>query len=234
MKRASLYGGYAHELFHTVCLDHNPESAATPPEGLEDNRAMWVCPAGGGDGFATFMTQNGVPCGWYDAERLTGPGIFYQGVELVAEHARQTEVLAISAPLAAAEMASVGPCVADAATLCIDAVEGTGDKRFEVHLSYETFSGATGNAFVQSAFAIGGNFGFFSAGNPELMVKVVNFCSYPDPPLADHFGVYVAAVTNLGYTLTIRDTVLGTAHDYVNDVGQTPDGLTDIDSFPCN
>ena len=233
VKRSALYEAYAHEVFHTVCLDHEEETAGTPaPAGFEANRAMYVCPIGGGDGFASYMTQSS-PCGWYNAERVTGRGVFFQGVELVGPHAQAPGILAIAAPLAAAEMdAPLGPCVPGDTTLCLDGVRNSGDRRFEVRVSYDSdFAHVNGDGRVADwSSPIGGLFYFFTGDNPELLVKIINGCASNG-----HFWVYLTAGTNLGYTVTIRDTISNLPPFELSN----PDAVlavpfADIEAIPCN
>lgn len=232
VKRSALYDAYPHEVLHTVCLDHNPETAVTAPAGFENNRAMHVCPEGGGDGFATFMTTSS-PCGWYNTNSLTGPGVFYNGVELVGEHQAATLVLQIAAPLAAAEMdAPAGQCVPDTETMCLDSSNNSGDKRFEIRVSFETTLGGGRIGMGLPALIPGssesGLFSFFQTSNKEMLIKVVNGCG-----LNDHFWIYFGTTTNVGFTVTVRDSVLNNMWSYENP-DLTAGQVQDINALPCN
>jgi hypothetical protein len=63
-----------------------------------------------------------------------------------------------------------------------------------------------GNAISLSSLAVaeGGLFWFFGASNPEMLIKIIDGCS-----LNEHFWVFFAATTNVGFTLTITDTSTG-------------------------
>ncbi|MEK7606408.1 MAG: hypothetical protein AAB458_02335 [Patescibacteria group bacterium] len=232
VRRAVLGGLYAHELFHTVCLDHEEETALTPPEGLENNRAMYVCPDGGGDGFAAYMTQSS-PCGWYSAERVTGPGVFYNDIELVGPNQQATLVLQVAAPLAAAEMdAPLGPCVPSNTVMCLDSSNNSLDKRFELQVEYNTVLGGGRSGFGTPSAIPGstesGLFSFFTESNKEMLVKIINGCE-----LNSYFWVFYGTTTNVGFTLTIRDTLTQEVTGYTNfdlNFGQ----IGDITAFPCN
>src|SRR6187549_77887 len=80
-------------------------------------------------------------------------------------------------------VASATPlCTADATTLCID--QTPGDGRFEVKLDWETTlnNGSSGHAHAIPLSTVGvgrgGLFWIFAADNPELLVKVIDGCSY--------------------------------------------------------
>ncbi len=96
-------------------------------------------------------------------------------------------------------------CVADETTLCID--HRPGDRRFEVKMSWQTAlnGGLSGEATTTSlaplGFATGGLLSFFE-GNPEALIKVLDGCG-----LSQHFWVFGAAATTLGYDLTVVDTL---------------------------
>ncbi len=96
-------------------------------------------------------------------------------------------------------------CAADETTLCID--HRPGDRRFEVKMSWQTAlnGGLSGDAATTSlaplGFETGGLLSFFE-GNPEALVKVLDGCS-----LSQHFWVFGAAATTLGFDLTVVDTL---------------------------
>ena len=100
------------------------------------------------------------------------------------------------------------PCEADANTLCID--DEAGDRRFRVLLRYESElgGGVQGEALATSlaplGFTDGGILSFFDISNPEVMVKIVDGCGFND-----HYWVFYAAATNLGFQITVEDTQTG-------------------------
>ena len=57
-------------------------------------------------------------------------------------------------------------------------------------------------------------FYFFNPDNWEMLVKVLDGCA-----INDHFWVFHAATTNVEYTLTVTDTVVGTTEVYGNGLG---------------
>lgn len=100
------------------------------------------------------------------------------------------------------------PCVPDATTLCID--DEPGDGRFRVEVTFETIQGGgasgRGRAIPLSSLGVtsGGVFWFFSADNPEMLVKVIDGC-----PVNGHFWVFYSAGTNVGLTTMVTDTRTG-------------------------
>ena len=57
----------------------------------------------------------------------------------------------------------------------------------------------------------GGIFDFGNHANPELLVKVLNGCN-----INNRWWVFYAATTNIGFTLTVMDTLTGVTKVYTN------------------
>ena len=108
-----------------------------------------------------------------------------------------------------------GPCVPNGTTLCID--DEPDDRRFRVRIAYDTVlgGGLSGDADVVSLASLGidrgGILSFFDAGNPEVLVKIIDGCGFND-----HFWVFYAATTTAGFTLTVDDTLTGARKVYTN------------------
>ncbi|MGH9440845.1 MAG: cupredoxin domain-containing protein [Thermoanaerobaculia bacterium] len=106
-------------------------------------------------------------------------------------------------------------CTPSSTVLCID--DQAGDKRFEVEATFQTSQGGgssgSGQAIPLTSLGVthGGLFWFFSADNPELLVKVLNTCSF-----SNHIWVFASAGTNVGVTLTVTDTRTGDQRVYTN------------------
>lgn len=138
-------------------------------------------------------------------------------------------LFATAAPAAATPL-----CTADATTLCID--QAAGDGRWEIKLDWTTSlnGGSSGHAHAVPLDAVGvsrgGLFWFFSADNPELIVKVINGCGYNN-----HAWVYYSAGTNVGFTLTVTDK-LYPAHTWTrtNADLHTAESIADILAFTCD
>ncbi len=123
---------------------------------------------------------------------------------------------------------SPGPCVRDSRTACLL------NNRFEVRVSFNTgtqggdaqvmsFSGARTES-DQSVF-----FYFFDNVNFEMGVKMVNACVAP----FNRFWAFVSGLTNVGYQVTVRDSVTGTTRSYSNPLGSYPQTVGDTSAMNC-
>lgn len=107
------------------------------------------------------------------------------------------------------------PCVPSSTSLCID--DQPGDKRFKITVSYSTSQGGglsgSGTPIPLASVGVsqGGIFWFFSAANPEMLIKVLNGCS-----INQEFWVFFSATTNVGFTVTVTDTFNGHFTTYTN------------------
>lgn len=110
---------------------------------------------------------------------------------------------------------SAEPCMESDTVLCVDAEPG--DRRFRVSVSFDTVlgGGRRGESRQVSlrpqGVTQGGVFAFFDPRNPEMLVKVLNFCSFNG-----HFWVFYAATTNVGFELTVEDTAARVTKTYTN------------------
>ncbi|MEO8197557.1 MAG: hypothetical protein ABI689_12650 [Thermoanaerobaculia bacterium] len=107
------------------------------------------------------------------------------------------------------------PCVPSDSILCLD--DHAGDHRFRTTVKFATVQGGgksgVGKAIELSSLGVnhGGLFWFFSADNPELLVKIVNACGFNDD-----YWIYASAGTNVGFSLSLVDTELGNQALYSN------------------
>lgn len=105
---------------------------------------------------------------------------------------------------------STGPCVAAADTLCLNG------GRFRVRVSWRAPSlGTSGAGMAVPVTGDTGSFWFFSAGNIELVVKVVDGRGFNN-----RFWVFYGALSNVEYTITVTDTATGAVRTYFNPNGQ--------------
>jgi lysyl endopeptidase len=127
---------------------------------------------------------------------------------------------------------STAPCSPDANTLCID--DQTGDRRFKVVANFSTTSGGgrSGNAGAVGLGSLGVNHGglfwFFSADNPELLVKVLNACSF-----SHTIWVFLSATTNVGFSVTVTDTQTGHVVTHGNPDQNPAAPVQDTSALPC-
>jgi PKD repeat protein len=124
-------------------------------------------------------------------------------------------------------------CTPDATTLCID--DQPGDRRFKIQVTYHTSQGGgsagNGTAIQLSSLGVsqGGLFWFFSASNPELLIKVLDGCGFNN----QHW-VFASAGTNVGLTITVTDTSTGVQKVYTNADLQAMIPIQDVSAFVCS
>ena len=129
--------------------------------------------------------------------------------------------------------ASPSVCTPGPNTLCID--NQPGDNRFETTATFQTSNlGAPASAkavdLAELGVGRGGLFWFFSADNPEVLVKVLNACV---PALGNRFWVFLTAGTDVGYEVTVKDTTTGLTRSYTNRVGTPALPVQDVNAFAC-
>jgi len=123
-------------------------------------------------------------------------------------------------------------CVPDSTTLCIDQIPGDG--RFMIQVSYHTSQGGglsgSGNAIALSSLGVnqGGLFWFFGATNPEMLIKIIDGCA-----LNNRFWVFFAATTNVGFAVTVTDTVTGHQATYTNPDNHAAPPVQDTSALTC-
>ena len=99
--------------------------------------------------------------------------------------------------------------------------------RFQVTAHWRTAS-AAGNGQAAGLGTDAGQFWFFSADNPELIVKVLDSCTG-----FDRFWVFASGLTNAEVTLTVTDTQTGHSRRYFNPLGRPFAPLQDVNAFTC-
>jgi hypothetical protein len=71
-----------------------------------------------------------------------------------------------------------------------------------------------------------GLFWFFSNSNMELLIKVLDGCSFNS-----HYWVFFAATTDQEFTVTVTDTLTGYVNQYTNPMKHPADAVTDTSAF---
>jgi len=102
------------------------------------------------------------------------------------------------------------------------------DDRFEVTARWRTPQGTEGAGQAVSLTSDTGYFWFFNADNVELIVKVLDACSF-----ADRFWVFAGGLTNVEVELTVLDTVTQASKTYLNPLGTPFVPIQDTDAFGC-
>ncbi len=124
---------------------------------------------------------------------------------------------------------TTGDCTPDATTLCLP---GDVTDQFEVSVYFETVQGGGVMGDAQAlpldsqGIDSGGIFAFSNLANPEFLVKVLNGCA-----INNHYWVFFAATTNVGFELTVTDTAAGQTQVFINPDLNPADAVTDTRAF---
>lgn len=115
------------------------------------------------------------------------------------------------------------PCEPRADTLCLN------NNRFRVQIDWHRPNGDSGpgRAVTLPGREDSGLFWFFEESNLEMLVKVLDRCAAP----FHSFWVFFAATTNVGFDLTVTDTVTGDYKIYSNPVGKPAPPIQDTQAF---
>lgn len=93
--------------------------------------------------------------------------------------------------------------------------------RFQVEGTWRNqFNGTSGSMGASRVSDLTSAFFFGSPGNVELLVKVAD--------LGNRIGLFYGAMSNLEYTLTVRDTLTGEVKTYSNPAGNYCGGQADL------
>jgi hypothetical protein len=114
-------------------------------------------------------------------------------------------------------------CTPDSQTLCLFS------NRFKVTAQYDTY-GAPGTFLNATATPFSDNTGFFTtvvAGNVDVVVKLVDFCS-----LNNTWSTYIGGTTDLGVKITITDTSTGRVYPASNSHGNAWNLIRGV-AFSC-
>lgn len=111
-------------------------------------------------------------------------------------------------------------CGPTAGALCLR------DGRYRAEVAWRTAAASGVGHAVSLSAGDSGLFWFFDAGNIEMLVKVLDGC------VVNHrVWVFASATTNVGFTLTVTDTVGGTVRTYSNALGHPASIVTDTEAF---
>lgn len=113
-----------------------------------------------------------------------------------------------------------GPCIAGPQTLCLS------DDRFRVRANFRPENDEAGTAQVVELTQDTGYFWFFDAANVEMVVKVLNACSF-----ADRFWVFAGGLTNVEVAMRVEDTQTGASHVYTNPASTPFQPIQDTNAF---
>jgi hypothetical protein len=100
------------------------------------------------------------------------------------------------------------------------------NSRFQVDVKWTTADGATGQGQAVPLTGDTGYFWFFSSGNVELIIKVLNGCG-----LNQRYWVFAGGLTNVHTQITVRDTRTGVVKTYDNPLGKAFQPIQDTGAF---
>jgi competence protein ComEC len=113
-----------------------------------------------------------------------------------------------------------GPCTPDDTTLCLL------DGRFRVTVDWRLADGRRGQGHAMPLTAEAGVVWFFSEQNLEMLIKMVDACTFND-----RFWLFFAATTNVEFTVSVVDTVTGARREYGNPLDHAADPIQDTAAF---
>ncbi len=100
--------------------------------------------------------------------------------------------------------------------------------RYEVTVTWSNLDGMSGSGRTAGPRTDdSGLFHFFSPANWEILVKVLDGCSFND-----HHWVFAASATDVGFDLRVRDTATGRTRQYTKQPGKPARALVDVSAFP--
>ena len=111
-------------------------------------------------------------------------------------------------------------CVESPTVRCLN------NNRFAVSITWRDFEDNTGDGTIVEDSNDSSLWWFFSPSNWEALVKVLDGCGFND-----RYWVFLAAVTNVEFTLTVTDTQTDITKTYTNTLGVSAPAVTDTDAF---
>jgi hypothetical protein len=111
-------------------------------------------------------------------------------------------------------------CLESTTTLCLD------QNRFQVEVTFTDHHGEDFEGRSVRETDDSGLFWFLDPNNEEMLIKVLNTCSF-----TNRFWVFFAATTDTAFELEVTDTKTGTTKTYTNELGHPANAVTDTDAF---
>jgi hypothetical protein len=117
------------------------------------------------------------------------------------------------------EPGSVGGCAPQGGVMCL------GGGRYRVTATYEG-NGQKGKAGSTALSSEAGYFYFFSPGNVEVLVKVIDGCA-----LNERGWVFTSGLTNMRVLMVVTDTKTGATSTYLSEAGRAFPAIQDTQAF---
>ena len=137
-----------------------------------------------------------------------------------AQRLRGVPELALASGESSLERLGAGICANTDDTLCLQ------QSRFEISVTWRDFEGQTGGGTAIPLTTDTGYFWFFDDANVELVLKVLDARG-----LNGRFWVFYGALSNVEYTITVRDTETDNVKTYTNPLG-TFGSVGDTEGLP--
>ncbi|MEM6701448.1 MAG: fibronectin type III domain-containing protein [Acidobacteriota bacterium] len=204
-----------------------------PPVGLTATAVSattvalrWTDASSNENGFLVEVQTNGGP--WLEAasEGLDASEATVSGLRAASDHrfrVRARNGLGESAPsnvASATTPALTEGCSSSATAACLSS------ERFRVDVTYRTRSGDSGAGRSVELTTDTATFWFFEADNVEVIVKVLDACSF-----SQRFWVFAAGLTDVEVRITVTDTVTGAVRTYDNPQGTPLRPVQDTAAF---
>jgi hypothetical protein len=125
--------------------------------------------------------------------------------------------------VATAFYATAPDCVAGNNVMCL------ADGRYRVQATFERGSDIHGMANAVDLSEESGLFWFFSPGNVETIVKVLDGCG-----VNGHRWIYTTGLTDLRVVVTVADTETGATATYLNEGGGAFAPIQDTEALRCD
>ncbi len=217
---------------------NNPEMLVKVVDGCALNQELWVFSAAGTNvGFTVNVrdTRTGRAKAYTNPDGRAAPPVQDTSAfacingddEATAPPTPDSEAAGLAPPggALAASPEAAADCTPGPNTLCIDS-------RFQVTVSYNAGSGnaGKGNAISLQNLGVeqGGLFWFFSADNPEMLIKVIDGCT-----VNQRYWIFYAADTNVGFTVTVTDGLTRHEKVYTNTEGTAAPPVQDTLALAC-
>ena len=117
------------------------------------------------------------------------------------------------------EPGSVSGCAPQGGVMCL------GGGRYRITATYEG-NGQKGKAGSTALSAEAGYFYFFSPGNVEVLVKVIDGCA-----LNERGWVFTSGLTNMRVLMVVTDTKTGATSTYLSEAGKAFPAIQDTQAF---
>ena len=174
-----------------------------PPAGTPYPGAQWSVSSPSGD---TAVGSS--------ATQMLGPVPFSKvcvsGCSLKVAVAAATRLVAVN----------IASCASNATSLCVNG------GRFSVHVTWSTTDGRSGPGQAVAVTGDTGIFWFFSSGNVEMIVKIVD-----GRAVNSRFWVFAGGLTDVDVVMTVLDTQTGLSKTYHNPQGHAFEPIQDTGTF---